>query len=213
MFWRTMRRRISHRRWIVRWPLVVSACVAVVGALVWPMYVPRLGATTAQPTLALRPARGRCEITNPPIAVQGEHFPPNILVTITVHVPRIGTAPDTVVPGAGEGRTDDNGVLTGTVALANCGPATPDGTQFEALATQDPRPNGVGPVSPNPNPLLARATFTVDSTVTPTPPGLPNTGGGGGRHAAPLAGNMLVAVALLALLGGIYSALRLRRQP
>ena len=213
MLWRTMRWITAHRHRIVRWPLVVSACVAVVGALVWPVHVPRLDAAAAQPTMALRPTRGRCEVTSPRIAVRGENFPPNILVTITVHVPRIGTTTDTVVPGAGEGRTDDNGLLTGTVSLANCGPATPDGTQFEAIATQDPRPNGIGPVSPNPNPVLARATFTVDTAATPAPPGLPNTGGGGGPRSTPLAENSLVVVALFVLLGGISSALRLRRQP
>jgi hypothetical protein len=160
----------------------------------------------ATPEFRLVPDRGRCEIFAPAgeVAVQSANFTPGMDIVIIERIP------PTQINIAGDGFIRLNGTLpTDRLAVAYCGPDTPDGTVFTFEVYERLQPP-IGPGSPRTGQKLAVATFTA-TRAAPALPGLPNTGAGG-AHAPMLLPFLAVPLPLMLILSLLALGLGWRRQ-
>ncbi len=191
--WLLVRRLWCH---ILGRLLTLAACLLIVLAATWPTEPVR---ADADPTLTLDPDRASCTDR---IVVRGRDFLPGQALTLIAFWPGGGNATPigrATVPSDGTFAIEVEvrefaGSCEGETALR-------DGTRFIINAVIDQGPSLGGP--------LSTATFTLSSAsaASPSPPGLPNTGGGGTwvrtpSPAGPLVVSGFLAVAGAALLGG-----------
>lgn len=152
-----------------RWTLILAGCLIAVT-----MAMSSLGTVSATPTLTLTPDRGLCASR---VLIEGTGLPPGQTLGLTARANASDLLVEFATPTVG---ADGSFVIDVDMSRAIPGcliQPPPAGTQYVIFLGTDPLVfKGARPGAR----LLATATFTVTAAASPaTPPGLPNTGGGG----------------------------------
>ena len=165
-------------------------------------WLPGVAHAAADPVLTLTPDHGSCDTE---VALRGTGFPPGQELGIVAR----RTRPDSdFAITAATPTVAADGTFAVSGRMRNVTPGCPGGRAPDAgteitfyVVTREIDGRGT---------TLASVVFTASS---PSPPGLPNTGGGGAQAPAPHPGGLLVGGALLVATGGVaLGGARLRRR-
>ena len=179
--------------------LTLTAGLFAVAASFW---LPGVVHAAADPVLTLTPDHGSCDTE---VALRGTGFPPGQELGIVARRTRPDS--DLAIPAVTSTVAAD-GTFVVSVRMRNVTPGCPGGRAPDAGTeiTFYVETREIGGRST----VLARAVFTASS---PSPPGLPSTGGSGAQAPAPRPGGLLVGGALLVGTGGVgLGGARLRRR-